>query len=87
MYQSLSYGHTHTLDKSQGGDMGDGGGGEATPLGIKSMAGTFVISMALMLIGLVVHFVQVIRLRRHPGSFPPTNFNTLDHLLPRDCPL
>jgi len=67
--------HTPSMNKTQGGD--EGGGGEASPLGIKSMAGTFVISLALMLVGLVIHLVQFIRMRRHPGLFPVANQNFL----------
>jgi hypothetical protein len=61
---------TLSMNKMQGGDEG---GGAASPLGIKSMAGTFVISIALMLIGLVIHLIQFIRRRRHPGLFPVAN--------------
>lgn len=60
--------HTPSMNKTQGGDEGSG---MATALGIKSMAGTFVISMALMLVGLVIHLIQFIRMRRHPGLFRP----------------
>ena len=67
------------MNKTQGGDQG---GAVATSLGIKSMAGTFVISMALMLVGLVIHLVQFIRMRRHPGLFPVANQNFLARIFP-----